>query len=113
MEKLKVLIVDDDKDALTIYSLFAKQRGFDVITASDSDSAKQKLREKPDFFVTDIHLVTGVYSSKEGYGLARAAVANGVKHVVIYTSSGTPSQSIDGVEIIDKPDLPDWLDRHL
>jgi len=56
MEKTTVLIVDDDKFLLDMYSLKFSKGGFEVVTACGTDEALKKLRDKfdPDIMVMDI-----------------------------------------------------------
>ncbi len=58
MEKknLKILIVDDDKFLLGMYSLKFTNNGYDVDTTVGSDAALEKLRAgaKPDIMLLDI-----------------------------------------------------------
>ena len=54
-EKKKILIVDDDKFLLDIYSLKFKSGGFEVDTAFGGEEAIKKIKEsKPDILLLDI-----------------------------------------------------------
>lgn len=51
----KILIVDDDKFLLDIYSLKFKSGGFEIDTAFDGEDALKKIREAaPDILLLDI-----------------------------------------------------------
>lgn len=55
MEKLKVLVADDDYDILTTTFIMLKSRGFDVITAGSGEEALIKYAEfNPDIILLDL-----------------------------------------------------------
>ncbi len=55
--KPKVLVVDDEPDAVEVIEFNLKQAGFDVITAPDGEEALRKARAKsPDLIVLDVML---------------------------------------------------------
>lgn len=55
--KPKVLVVDDEPDAVEVIEFNLKQSGFDVITAPDGEEALRKARAKsPDLIVLDVML---------------------------------------------------------
>jgi CheY-like chemotaxis protein len=50
-----VLVVDDDKDARTIYALYLRKKGCRVLTAADGLAAiVRALRHRPDVIVMDL-----------------------------------------------------------
>lgn len=52
----QILIVDDDKFLLDMYSLKFSQLGFTVVTATDGEEAFTKVKDglKPDIFLVDV-----------------------------------------------------------
>ncbi len=55
--KLKILVVDDEPDAIELIEFNLKQAGFDVITAADGEEALQKARKsQPALVVLDVML---------------------------------------------------------
>jgi DNA-binding response OmpR family regulator len=55
MEKIKVLIADDEKDILEIMAKKIAAAGFDVVTASDGVIAWEKIQtQSPDVLVLDL-----------------------------------------------------------
>lgn len=55
MEKIKVLIADDELDILEIMAKKIAAAGFDVVTAFDGEMAWEKIRsESPDVLVLDL-----------------------------------------------------------
>jgi len=55
--KLKILVVDDEPDAIELIEFNLKQAGFDVITATDGEEALQKARKsQPALVVLDVML---------------------------------------------------------
>lgn len=55
-KKLTILLVDDDKFLIDMYSLKFSKNGFDVSHAFDGDEALKKIREglAPDILVVDV-----------------------------------------------------------
>jgi DNA-binding response OmpR family regulator len=65
--KPSLLIVDDYPDALDVWGLYLRAEGFDVLTASDGQSAyAEAVRKKPDLIVMDLEL-----PGKSGFEVAR------------------------------------------
>ena len=66
--KKKVLIVDDDRDMLTLISTFLKDEGYEIITARRGDEAYNfVLEHKPDLALIDglIPIIHGFELSKK------------------------------------------------
>lgn len=62
MSRKRILIVDDYPDALEIWGLYLRSRGYDVVTAEDGLEALDKVRDThPDIIVLDLELpgITG------------------------------------------------------
>ena len=56
-QKKKILIVDDEKQLLSLVSLHMRMSGYDVLLASDGDEALAIAREKkPDLIILDLML---------------------------------------------------------
>ena len=56
-EKIKVLLVEDDKMIIDMYTLKFTQEGFDVVTAENGkDAVALALKESPDIVLLDIIL---------------------------------------------------------
>jgi two-component system alkaline phosphatase synthesis response regulator PhoP len=54
MEKIKVLLVDDEKDIVEFLDYNLTQEGFNVITANDGLEALQKITQNPDIILLDV-----------------------------------------------------------
>ena len=65
-EKKKILIVDDDKFLLDMYSLKFSEKGFDIQT---SFSAKEALEKVDDGFKPDICLIDIIMPAMDGFEL--------------------------------------------
>ncbi|MFH1868205.1 MAG: response regulator [Candidatus Omnitrophota bacterium] len=53
----KILLVDDEPDILAAIEMGLRNRGYDVVTASDGEEALSKARsEKPDLITLDLML---------------------------------------------------------
>ena len=51
----KILLVDDDPGALTLFTIMLQKGGFEVLTATDADSTLEMLKTlTPDLFILDI-----------------------------------------------------------
>ncbi len=57
MKKLKILYVDDEVDALKSMKLGLEDRGYDVSTAENGESAIQKIEKmRPDLIIADLRM---------------------------------------------------------
>ena len=64
----KLLIIDDDVDFLEITSVYLKEKGYTVETASNPESGLQKIQsEQPDLLVLDVMMPEDF----EGFEVAR------------------------------------------
>ena len=87
----KVLIIDDDKFLLDIYTVKFKEHGFIVDTVIGGEEALEKLREEPDY---DILLLDIVMPIMDGYAfLERMRAENLAPNamVIVLTNQGQPS----------------------
>ena len=65
--KPRILVADDDPEILTLLGLRLKQRGYEVIEASDGVMALEQAREKkPDLVILDVMM-----PQKNGWEVAR------------------------------------------
>lgn len=54
-EEKKILVVEDEQDLLTFYSIFFKDNGYETVTAKDGLECMEKAKsEKPDLITLDI-----------------------------------------------------------
>ena len=87
----KVLIVDDDRDLLDMYTLKFKENGFDVIEAFGSVDALSKLKEG---FVPDMLILDVVMPSMDGFELLthikNEKLAEGAK-IMMLSNLGQPA----------------------
>ncbi len=73
MNKIKILIVDDDKDIVESIKFVLEQSGFQVVTAYDGfDAIVQTGIEKPDLVILDVML-----PKENGYRVS-SAIKDGV-----------------------------------
>ncbi len=90
-KKYKILIVDDDKFLLDMYTLKFKEKGFDVDSAFGSIKALAKLKEDNSF---DIVIMDIVMPAMDGFELLaeikKEKLAEGAK-MVILSNLGQPS----------------------
>lgn len=51
---MKILLIDDDQDLITVFATALKQEGYDIITAFDGEAGIQKAKsEKPNLILID------------------------------------------------------------
>lgn len=68
----KILIVDDEPDALVVTELFLKSHGFEVVTASNATDALRRIEsDRPDLVLTDFMM-----PGRSGVELCREIRAN-------------------------------------
>ncbi|GJM11620.1 MAG: hypothetical protein DHS20C12_00230 [Pseudohongiella sp.] len=95
----KVLVVDDECDLLEVTTSYVKDLGFNVIAASDGNSALELLETNPDieYLLTDIVMPGGI----NGVSLAKQ-VREHLPNIKILYMSGFPSGVIadkSGIEL--------------
>lgn len=57
MKNKKVLVVDDENDAVTVLETILTEQGLDVITASDGEAGLKKVKsESPDLVFLDVQM---------------------------------------------------------
>jgi len=67
----KILLIEDDKFIIDIYSTKFKEEGFEVEVAINGEKALQKTKEKPDLILLDI-----VLPGLDGWGILREIKKN-------------------------------------
>jgi DNA-binding response OmpR family regulator len=68
MEKIKILLVDDDADLVIAVGTILKNNNFDVVTAYNKKEGLEKLlTEKPDLAILDVMME----ETHDGFDLAR------------------------------------------
>ncbi len=77
-------------------------------TREEALAAIEKIKPG-DIVVTDLHLREGKPVDQTGYEIARRARELGVRDVTIASSTGSPSQQIDGVTIQEKGTVARWI----
>jgi len=113
MSAPKVLVVDDDRDTLALYTTALKLSGYDVLVAENGHQALRLVdREAPDAVVTDLAM-----PGMDGVAFCRHLRANPASHEVpVVAVSGQTSASLTSDarragcdEVLSKPCLPDQL----
>lgn len=84
----RVLIIDDDKDLLTIVKLFLQKRGFEVSIHSEWQSASDSIVEfKPQVLLIDVYL-----SGVDGLEMCKKLKSNEyTRHIPIIVFSAYPN----------------------
>jgi CheY-like chemotaxis protein len=117
-----VLLVDDEKDFLDIFSRVLKKAGYRVITATDGPEALRKaITSRPDVVVTDLAMDTpdaGFWLAEKiktepGLQDVRILLISGIVHQKGRASGapGDPWFHID--DFLEKPFTPDLLVKHV
>ena len=106
----KILVVDDDPDFVEITSIILENNGYDVVSASDSEEAIEKMRsEKPDLVLLDIMMsqpLDGVEVSK------KMLEDDNLKKVpIIVVSSITDSPHLAEFPSNEYLPLDDWITK--
>ncbi|MEE4356491.1 MAG: response regulator [Desulfococcaceae bacterium] len=96
MEKMKLMLVDDEERFLSTMSKVLEKKGYDVFTASNGSDALEKLRKHP------IHVVILDVKMPEMDG---NAVLRAIKQqypmteVIMLTGHATVESAIDGLKV--------------
>ena len=94
----KILVVDDEPDALELVAYNLKQAGFGVVTAKDGAEALEKVKSAgPDLIVLDVML-----PEMDGFGLCRvfknAPVTAGIP-IIMLTAKAAEIDRVLGLEL--------------
>lgn len=90
--KIRVLVLDDEKENLHLRAAILRQNGYDVLPANSIDEAMQ-LFDRTDIAVLDYHLGGGEFGTE-----AAALLRRRRPHIPIIILSGTLERSFGGVE---------------
>lgn len=93
---IRVLIVEDEKNVLSILSDFLISEGYEVVSAKDGISGKcAALTEKPNIILLDIML-----PKKSGYDVCKELRAEGVNiPIIMLTAKGQEIDKVLGLEL--------------
>jgi CheY-like chemotaxis protein len=88
-KRARILLVDDYVDALDMWALYLRSRGYEVLTSGDGLKAVEMAGEHlPDLIILDLDLpgITGVEAARRLQGLSKTAhipliAATGYSHV--------------------------------
>ena len=106
----KILVVDDDPDFVEITSIILENNGYDVVSASDSEEAIEKMRsEKPDLVLLDIMMSQPL----DGVEVSRKMLEDGTlnKVPIIVVSSITDSPHLAEFPSDEYLPLDDWITK--
>jgi len=96
--KSKILVVDDEADALELISYNLKSAGFDVVTADDGEKALKKARaEQPNLILLDLMLpeVDGLEVCK----VLRREPATAAVPIIMLTARASEVDRVVGLEL--------------
>src|SRR6266498_4341433 len=92
---LTVLVVDDEPNIVEVVSAYLKRELFNVVTASDGETALQKVSEvAPDLVVLDVML-----PRLDGLEVCRRVRAMGNTPIIMLTARGEETDKIVGLGI--------------
>lgn len=97
MEKINntILVIDDDKNILTIIELYLKKEGFDVKTGERGDTALALFREaQPALVVLDVML-----PGMDGWAVLEQLRAESDVPVIMLTAKGDTLDRIQGLDL--------------
>ena len=94
----RILVVDDEHDALDLIEFNLKAAGFEVITAADGDSALKKARTgNPDLIILDL-MIPGV-DGLEVCKLLRRDTATAALPIIMLTAKAGEVDRVLGLEL--------------
>jgi two-component system, sensor histidine kinase len=114
MGRRVILVVEDNSDELTIYTTLLTYHGFDVLTATDFESALETAREgQPDLAVIDVNLGEGQRDGCELATALRAEPATEKIRILAHTAYGDVYrrrlEDAGCASILHKPSNPNQL----
>lgn len=90
-----ILVVDDEPSIVEVVSLYLRREGFDVLTASDGETALAAAREHlPDLIVLDIML-----PKRSGLEITRTLRQERSVPIILLTARGDEADRIVGLEL--------------
>ena len=90
-----ILVVDDEPSIVEVVSLYLRREGFDVLMASDGESALATAREyQPDLIVLDIML-----PKRSGLEITRVLRQERPVPIILLTARGDEADRIVGLEL--------------
>jgi len=94
----KILIADDDPVSLTFVKSLLEDRGYEVVTTEDGESAMTALRvEQPDLFLTDV-----VMPYKSGFEILREMRRDPVLSIIPVVFLTMKDKEMDIVQALDQ-----------
>jgi two-component system alkaline phosphatase synthesis response regulator PhoP len=94
----RILVVDDDRSILKVVRAYLEQSGYEVLTASDGETALHMLRrERPDVLVLDLMI-----PSPDGWEITRRVRADGLLAalpIIMLTARVEDTDKIVGLEL--------------
>ncbi|HUF50183.1 MAG TPA: response regulator [Longimicrobiales bacterium] len=114
MERKTVLVVEDNRDELMIYTTLLSHRGYAILTAGDYHTALDIAREHhPDLAVVDVNLGSPTHDGTDLVRALRATESTRAMPVIAHTAFGDVYRdSLDSVgcdRILHKPTNPSVL----
>lgn len=114
MDRKVVLVVEDNKDELMIYTTLLSYRGYAILAAADFDTALEIARESsPDLAVVDVNLGDPTRDGCDLVAAMRAATKDRQFPVIAHTAFGdvyrTSLERVGCDAIIHKPTNPQVL----
>jgi len=100
IKNIRVLLVEDDKDILDLYSIAFQREGFTVYTANDGEQALEKFKTKePDILLLDIMM-----PNVDGYAVLREIRKDHKKYIPIIMLTNLNMEHFAKEESIDQVD---------
>ena len=91
----RILVVDDEPSIVEVVSLYLRRDGFEVLTASDGETALASAREhQPDLIVLDIML-----PKRSGLEITRLLRQERSVPIILLTARGDEADRIVGLEL--------------
>lgn len=103
MEKIKILLVDDDPDLVSAFEAILYSRGYNIVTANNKNEGLKKLeKEKPDLAILDVMMD----DDHDGFVMAREIKK---RHPDLPIIMLTGISEVTGVNFRAAAADPDWL----
>jgi len=93
--KKRVLLVDDERDFVDVFSMRLHSRDYVVSTANNAEEALEKAKEKPDLILLDL-----VLPDMSGYEVCRRLRANKMTSripIIMLTGKDTSQDKVEGL----------------